>query len=50
MNQSRFGIWWACNVSGPTGPIPSFGKVYFVTNDFGDLVLVYKDQLNLSLA
>lgn len=50
MNVGRFGIYWDYNVVGPNGPIPSLGRVFFVADCFGDLVMVYATQLQISLS
>ena len=49
MNYGKFGIYWVYNVVGPSGPIRNLGKVFFVTDCFGDLVMVYATQLQISL-
>ncbi len=49
MNEARFGIYWKYNVTGPSGPIKSLGRVFFVMNDYGYLTMVLESRLIISL-
>ena len=49
MNEARFGIYWKYNVTGPSGPIKNLGRVFFVMDDYGYLVMVSELRLLISL-
>lgn len=48
--QALFGLWWCYNVNTDAGPIKEHGRVFFVTDDFGNLMLVDRRSTNMSLS
>lgn len=50
MQKTMQGFYWNYNVHKGAIPIPEFGRVYYVVDDMGFLVLVNRVQLGYSIA
>lgn len=48
INPTQFGFHWSWNVNqnvdGKEVPLKEFGRIYYVVNDFGDLILLYENS------
>lgn len=49
MNNTTYGFHWKYNVCSETGPIKHYGKVFYVVDDFGNIIIISATQLNISI-
>ena len=49
MRATRYGFYWRYNVVQGDVEITSMGRVFYVMDDFGSLVMVNERRLNFSI-